>query len=1813
MKTISEYQINSTLHEGLETIIYRGQTPTNGRAAILKVLKAEYPTLEAITRLKHEYQIRQNLDSEQIVKTISLETFDQRLALVLEDFGGQSLAQLLETETLSPRANLNIAIQIVKALQYLHSQQIIHKDIKPSNIIINYQTKQVKLTDFGIATKLNKENPQFNNPNSVEGTLAYMSPEQTGRMNRSLDYRTDFYSLGITLYEILTGKLPFQSSDPLEIVYNHIAVQAISPHQINPKVSPEISEIVMKLMSKNAESRYQSAAGLLADLETCFHQLETTGEIANFIPGQLDILSQLLIPQKLYGRENQVNQILAAFERVGAGSPESLPPNQNTEKAAHSQSELMLVSGYSGIGKSAVVNEVSKPITRSKGYFISGKFDQFKRNIPYASLIQAFNSLLRQLLTESAAATETWRTKILTALGTDGKVIADVIPELELIIGKQPNVPELGPVESQNRFNRLFKEFIRVFAQKEHPLVIFLDDLQWADSATLKLMQTLITDPNQQYLLLIGAYRDNEVSPTHPLIHTVEEIEKTGTIVNNIVLQPLDLENVTELVGETLNNRTEQVRNLAELISNKTGGNPFFLTQLLQALYQENLFKFDFNFSQESKGGWNWNIDEIQAIGITDKSVVELVASRIEKLPAATQEVLKLAACVGDKFALDVLSLVSEESVNVTATELYSALQAGLILPLSDAYRIPLVFDRAESINLKLDTSRVSYKFLHDRVQQAAYSLIPENQKQSTHLKIGQLLLQNTPPEKIEENIFDIVNQLNVGIEIISQHTEKIELARLNLIAGRRAKSATAYESAVRYLRVAVQLLPVDSWDSQYELTLAIYESTAEAEYLNSNYEDSKKIIDIVLQQAQTLLDKVNAYELQFQSYNAQNILAKSLSTGLEVLQLLGINFPQNPTPINVVAGLIDTKVSLGFKRIEDLANLPDMTDPNRKAAMRILSGILGSALQAKPPLFPLLIFMMLKLCVKYGNSPDASVAYIYYGVVMCRLGDISLAYQFGQLAIRLLDKFPSRSNETRVYAVFGTFIHHLKSELKSGLVMLKSGFETAMEIGNLEYAGYSIGEYCVNKMWMGAPLDLLEEETGKYVKLMQQCQLPTAVNYISICRQTALNLRGKAVDPCLLVGEIFNELETLPVFIEAKNFTFICLVYHLKTQLNFLFKNYVPALELSRLFEKHEEVAAGFYVVSMNNFYSSLSVLALYAEAGKEEQKQYLKKVVQFQKKMQKWAFHAPMNYQHKYDLVAAEKARVLGYNAEAMNLYDRAIAGAAKNGYIQEEALAYELAGEFYQSLGKQIVAQAYLTKAYYGYIRWGALAKVKHLESIHPFLVAQTRTAETSTLNVTRTRTGNTTSNGLGDFLDVATFIKSSQAINSEIVLENLLTKLIKIILENAAAQKAVLLLLKDDRLYVEAVGNTTDFTCTVLQSIPFETTQDLPVSVINYVFRTQKPLLLDDATVAAPFNADAYIRELQIQSILCLPVIYQSHLQGIIYLENKLAAAAFTTDRVEVLKILVSQVAIAIENALLYAREQEKSQQLEKSFAELQQAQLQLIQGEKMSSLGNLVAGVAHEINNPVGFISGNISEATVAVDDLISHLKLYQEEVTNPSSQIEQDAEDIDLEYLIEDLPKMLGSMKVGCDRIRNISTSLRTFSRGDTSQKVSADIHEGIDSTLMILQHRLKANSEHPLIQVVKEYGNLPKVKCYLGQLNQVFMNILANAIDCFEEANKGRSFDEIELAPNIITIKTEIDDEHQIVVIKIGDNGRGISEGVVAHIFDHLFTTKGVGKGTGLGLSISRQIVEETHGGKLSCDSVLGKGTEFAIALPLN
>ncbi|MGL5065879.1 MAG: trifunctional serine/threonine-protein kinase/ATP-binding protein/sensor histidine kinase [Microcoleus sp.] len=1832
---LPDYTIDTSISEGCNTSVYRGIRKSDAQPVIIKILKAEFPTLEQITRLKNEYKITQHLYAESIVKSYSLETYHNRLALILEDFGGQALSQIiLKTQKLYLTEFLNIGIQLVSAIDSLHQNGIIHKDIKPANIIINPDTGTVKLTDFSIASRLNKENTQINSANLVEGTIAYMSPEQTGRMNRTLDYRSDFYSLGITFYEMLTGELPFNSNDVLELIHCHIAKHPVPPRELLKSAGNEgeipqvISSIVMKLLAKNAEDRYQTAAGLKADLENCLNSWQAIGEVVNFLPGQLDRSGQLSIPQKLYGREVEVANLLAAFERVGTQNVET-PTEENN--LIPGRSEIVLVSGYSGIGKTAIVNEVHKPIVRQRGYFINGKFDQFKRNIPYAALIQAFQSLIGQLLTESSEKLQVWREKLAAALGANGAVIADVIPAIELIVGKQPEVPQLGPAESQNRFNRVFQQFIGVFTQAEHPLVIFLDDLQWADSASLNLMQLLVGNSDSQYLLLIGAYRDNEVSPTHPLMQSIEQIETTGTPVTNIVLQPLNFENVGELIADTLTvyrhwetagnleSGNEKVRLLAELIFNKTGGNPFFITQLLQALYQENLLQFEY-----SSGSWQWNLAEIQAIGITDKSVVELVASRIKKLPETTQQILKLAACIGDKFSLDVLSIVSKQSATQAASELWAALQTGLVLPLSNAYKIPLV-GGWEGNNLPglarghrhYGESKISYKFLHDRVQQAAYSLIPESDKKETHFKIGKLLLENTPAAEIEENVFDIVNQLNIGVEFLAEKAETDELAKLNLIAGKKAKASNAYEAAVRYLNIGLELinsfdaisLGSLSWETDYELTLNLHVEAAEAEYLNTNFGRSQELADIVLLKATNKLDRIKGYELQIQSYFCQKQILQAIDIGLQALEILGISLSEIPPE-----GLTGIKLP----SLDELNQIPVITDGYQLAIMRILAMLVSPVMIAKSEQLPQLIFTMVNFSTSRGNSALGAIAYSWYGVMMTAvLGEIDAGYHSGQLAVKLLDQFNAKEIKCNVNNTFNALIRHWKDHAKKTILPLIDAMQSGLETGDIQYSVYASYNCLIGVLFIGEPLNTVEEKQLQYFSLAQQLKQELPKDIIEIWGQLLLRLQNKSANKFQIADENLNEKEILPRLQRTNNTMGIFNFYCANMVSHYFFKEFNKAVANGSLAAGYTQAVIGFIIVGTHNFYYSLALLAAYPTADSATQEKHLMQVATNQEQMQKWAHHAPMNYQHKYDLVEAEKARVFGKDWEAADYYDKAIAGAKEQGYIQEEALANELAAEFYFSRKKDKIAEVYLTEAYYGYIHWGAIAKVKDLEIIYPQLVAQTLIQEKKNRDLTITATTTTTNSDFSKTLDINTLIKASQAITSEIVLDKLLARSIEILLENAAAQKAVLMLYKDVNLLVQAVCTADRKQAAVLQSIPVENSKDVPVSIVNYVSRTQKELVLNNAASDKLFAEDPYIVSRQPKSIICNPVIILGKLTGIIYLENNLAVGAFPPERLQVLQVLTSQVAIALENARLYVREQEKSQQLAQSLQKLQQTQAQLVQTEKISSLGQLVAGVAHEVNNPVGFICGNLHHANDYVQDLICILNLYQQHYPNPVESIAAAAADMELDYLIEDLPKMLGSMQLGIDRIRDIMQSLRNFSRVDGNEKKPADIHAGIESTLMILQHRLKAKAERPAIQVIKEYGSLPAVECYSGQLNQVFMNLLGNAIDALDEFNATRTYAEIEKQPNIITICTEVKEEGRgekidsFAVIRIKDNGPGIPEATRCKLFEPFFTTKPEGKGTGLGLSISYQIVVEKHGGSIECISEPGKGTEFVLTIP--
>jgi predicted ATPase/serine phosphatase RsbU (regulator of sigma subunit)/tRNA A-37 threonylcarbamoyl transferase component Bud32 len=1506
MFTIAGYDVRATLHEGSKSAVYRGQRIHDQQPIILKVMQAEYPSLDELGRYRLEYDILTRFDFEGVSRAYDLTQYQNGLVLILEDMGGTSLQEILQTRRLSLTEFLELGISLAEILGQIHAANVIHKDINPANILLNPASGQVRLIDFGNATVLSRENPSIRSPNVLEGTLPYLSPEQTGRMNRALDYRTDFYSLGATFYELLLGTPPFAANDAMELIHAHLAKQPEPPHQIQPEIPEMVSQIVLKLLAKNAEDRYQSAYGIRADLQRCLQEWQERGAIAPFPLAQQDASGKFQIPQKLYGREAEVKLLLEGFERVSGDLGRG---RRETDRRGSSHSELMLVAGYSGVGKSALVNEIHKPITRRKGYFIAGKYDQFQRNIPYSALIRAFQELIRQALTESPEQVDRWRLQLLNALGNNGQVLIEVIPEVELIVGKQPALPELGPKEAQNRFNFVFQNFIKVFTQSEHPLVIFLDDLQWADSASLKLIQLLMTAPDSQFLYLVGAYRSNEVSPVHPAMVMADEIRRAGVSVNQINLAPLELSTVSQLMGDTLNCTAERVETLAELVLQVTGGNPFFINEFLKSLYEDGQLNFDAQI-----GSWEWDLHQIRAVDIPD-NVVQLMTGKLQKLSPQTQETLKLAACIGNQFDSRTLALVSKKSQAAIANDLRPAVQEGLILSLDESYRFAGI--EAHSADLQID-----FKFLHDRVQQAAYVLIPESEKQAIHREIGQLLLTQISPEERDERIFDIVNQMNMGIGQTTLRSQKEELATLNLNAGKKAKDSAAFETALRYLLTGIDLLGAEGWQRQYALSLALHEEAAEAAYSNGDFEETNRLVDHILRHANSVLDKVTAYQVRASVYTAQNNLQATVDTILHALKQLGEPIPRNPSRLRVGLELLYTRFwSVGRRSMRELESLPPMTNPYKLASVK-LAGIAALASTNFAPLLVAVIALrVVNLIVRYGSSSSSGSQGIAYGVMLrAGLADVDGAYRFGQFSLQMMEQLHDRYYRTLIVIANESCIRHWKEPLRPSLPALIDAYNKGLELGNQEWASLAISVYCIHQFILGESLATVTQSFEQYIAEMKRFGQEVIVYQIQPWHQLALNLQGEATDPSGLIGTAFNEVEMLPVL--TTNQLGIPLFYTHVSRTIWLYYlgDYDASLKAARQAKPLEESAPVTPGYALRYFYESLACLGLCTTATKPDRRKYLRIVRGNQRRAKFWAKHCPANYQHRYDLVEAERMRVLGRQAEAMKYYDRAIKGAIAHEYINDAALANELAARFYLKLGLDKVAQSYLLDARYCYLRWGATFKVDQLDTQHPEL--RDRMADRSrdsqlpqgTVVVSSSSKRGSTSGSLN--LDLDTVIEAARTISSEIVLDQLLAKLLALLVENAGAQKGYLLLTDGEELRIEAEAQVDRAEPVRVESRPLTSAQELPISIVNYVQRTREDVVLGNTAVEGMFTSDPYILQAQPQSVLCTPILNQGNLTGILYLENNLATNAFTPDRLAVLNILSAQAAIALENASFY---------------------------------------------------------------------------------------------------------------------------------------------------------------------------------------------------------------------------------------------------------------------------------------------------------
>jgi PAS domain S-box-containing protein len=1515
MLKIADYSISDRLYESSQSIVYRAVRSGSTTPVILKTLKYAYPSPEKIAWFRREYEIINNLDISGVIKAHEFNNDQNLWFIAFEDFGAESLKKLMPNFKFGIAEFLPIAIEVVEILAQVHQQHIMHKDINPANIVFNPNTGRVKLIDFGISTVLEREISAPRNPDRLEGTLAYISPEQTGRMNRAIDYRTDFYSLGVTFYQLLTEKLPFQTKNAMKLVHSHLAKQPISCHQLNSQIPQPLSNIVMKLMAKNAEDRYQTAYGLKADLEACYQQYRSSGSINLDRLGQQDISARFQIPKQLYGRDRQLSELLAAVDRSSDGI-----------------SSVAIVSGAAGIGKSALVRELYKLITRNNGYFIAGKFDQLQRNIPYSAIIQACRSLVLQLLTESEDRISQWRSKLLLALRENGRVIVDVIPELEIIIGSQPALTQLPPPEAKYRFNLVFQNFIKVFAKVEHPLVIFLDDLQWADLASLELMLLMVTsDP--QYLSIVGAYRDNEVNATHPLLLKLADFETAGGNVIRIPLEPLDLETVDRLVADTVARSPEVSLPLAELVLSKTQGNPFFIDEFLKSLERESLLIFD-----RQLGRWQWDLDRIRSRNITD-NVVELMTDRIQQLPPETITILKLCACIGDRYDLKTLATISDRSCHNVAKLLWPAIVEGLVLPLSNNYKLLDVnIDRlSDEIVAEID---VEYKFAHDRIQQAVYSLIAASEQPLVHWQIGTLLLAKIPLELRERHIFDLVDRLNWGEQLVKQKSQRSELANLNLIAGKKAKASAAYQSAFNYLQIGLTFLSKNSWQLQYDLSLALHVEAAEAAYLSDNFDRAHKLALLAQSHAKTVIDKIKPYQVRIRAYFASNRqLRAAVSTGLEILQQLDILLPAEPSEREIEQALERTQLAWAGREPLSLLDLPRMTDPQSIASVNILFELISSTYNTNQQLFTLIVLNLVDLSIEHGNTVVSTQGYAAYGIILCGgLKDFDAGYKFGQLALDLVENLAA--NEIKCCVIFHVYalIMPWKRSLRSVLQPSLNAYQIGLETGDLQYGVFSAYSYCFHAFWAGSHLPELTIEMADYSQVMARIHQEHIRSYHDRYWQLGLNLLGENDHPLYLIGRAYNQEQMLPIILETGDIYSLFEIYFLRLYLGYLFGDLDRAILHAPLAEQNLSGSSGLICSAIFYFYDSLTRLAIFPTASESEQSEILTKVAANQDKMRFWEQHAPMNFAHKVYLVEAELARVLDRSADAREYYDRAISLAQEHEYLNETALAYELAGKFYLAKDQKHTARHYLQDACYAYQRWGANAKVRDLVTRYPQFLATQKDRNFPTGAETIATTTTTTTNS-GELLDLATVLQVSQTISSEIVLEKLLSKVLQSAIENSGAQRGLLILPSElsaetqtGTWAIEAEGFADGERMIILQSMPIDTVHpdtQVPIlssAIVNYVMRMQQNVVLDDATHQGQFTRDAYIIATRPKSICCIPLVTQGKPIGILYLENNLTTEAFTQDRLEVLKLLSSQAAISIQNAQLYVALHENERRL-----------------------------------------------------------------------------------------------------------------------------------------------------------------------------------------------------------------------------------------------------------------------------------------------
>ncbi len=1755
---IPHYQLLEKLGENLETVVFKAVSKQHTNDFyVLKLFKNPLRQESQRRYLRQKVERLKIIHDDRIITPTAFESFGDVQFIVQRDFSSRPMSEWRGDKAISLDDFFKISGELAQILNVIHDAGIVHGGIKLHNILIHSDTLAVHVTDFITPIDIREISHFIYDQDFIEGTLAYTSPEQTGRINHRVDFSTDMYSLGIVFYQLLTGQLPFKSTDPLELIHSHLAEEAPPVHHVNKNLPLMLGKIIAKMCFKEPEKRYQSGLGLYADLHRCAMEYTAFGYVSKFKIGSQDHFRRVVFISKMVGRNLEAKTVLEQYDLVTRGGFASV-----------------FISGLPGIGKTRLIQELQRPLVEHRGYFTSGKFDQYQKNIPYSSLLQALRNLIRTLLTESDSQVEFWNHRILKAIGTQGKVISDVIPELTILIGAQPDVPSLPPVEARNRFNNLFGQFLSCLAQHDYPLVLFIDDLQWCDSATFDFLRHLFANVSDYpYLFFIGAYRNNEVDANHPLSQLMRMMQEKHLPLHDLRLMPLPESDCHEMVAYILDLPRHECAALSTFLVKLTEGNPLFVSESLSWLNNEQLLHVN------EDGQWGWDMAKI-SLSNMPTSVVELFGSKVSQLPADTIEILMLCACMGNRFSAEEVSLIHEISYQTLFEHLKPVLSFGLLME-----------------------SKTELQFVHDRVQEAVLRFLNPEQRKMIHWRIGQHLLGDTLiNEELEQqdNLFTITAHLNLGrpndlncVDALRASTnnanndlncrdalrasannaniddndnvrelaggcnpplQKIDLAIINFHAGNKALNALATQAANDYYRNGIDLLPDDAWKIHYALTFRLHQRLAKTELMLGRYETSEKLLDTLLSRAADDLDRAEALAEQTTSLSSIGNFIKAIETANRGLNYFGKAIPDDAEKAAKQTAELMVQIHADNADVwQKILDMPFTQERRSKIELAFYSELIPDLyMSGLVPQLYLSAAQSTLHCLQGGMDESVIYSFSIMGLNLGEQGQFELAFKYEDLAHELCARYPDTFGATRGINGIVWCNMHSRSHPADIVAYCQKGIQSGKNCGDLYNAGLTYAPLMWNLQVQGADFQEIEDTATACLEFSQKNQLGFSIGIAQAMQAGWIEPMKSASAPLIPMAETLKLWESCNHVASAGSY-----FVHLG-MCHYYYGRYEEAAESLERVNHYLTGLTDNVLKRQWYIFQALNELCLYKKNGGDKEAT-IAKVEALIAPVEMWASLGEL-LEPYLELYRAKYAYCFGEFNNGCTSYIEAIETARRLGYTFLEGFLNEIFSYWLGETGYQS-NDIYCREAVRLYRLCGALGKEIQLLERLPI------SFEDEYHFSSNVRGGE---NLVLPNLDINYLVKSSLALSAEIDQEKLLSKIMDVVLQSSGAQHGYLLVQHNGAWAVQASSHVAEEKMRLEMDLkPLHTETELCQGIVHYACRTLETVVLADAQTVVEFKDLPEVSKLGLRSLLCLPLRRQGILIGLLYLENRLAPNIFTADRVRVTELLCQQAAISMENARMMTEIGDFNTVLEKrvadEVAQNREKDHLLIQQSRLAVMGEMINNIAHQWRQPLnalGLVLGNLKDA--------------------------QHFNELTPDYLESQCTE-------GRQYIENMSQTIndfRNFFRPDKDKDVFS-LKSAIQKAVMFVNVSFKANHIDIIIDVPEDV----EMKGFPNEYAQVLLNLITNAKEAI--LAKGNN-------AGCITVKLR--KLNNLAQVTVTDDGGGIDEAILVRLFEPYFSTKETG--TGIGLYMSKMIIENSMDGQISVQNV-GGGAEFSIITP--